>query len=230
MTACRFLVCIAALLASETTLAQPCRPGAAGNIDVSNVSQMTLCLALPTGQTGAHSGAPILFLNTFDGHTIALDSTTGNVLWDVLTTAVDRGETLLAAPLVAGDRVFIGNNGSDFGVRGWMAALDAASGQILWKRYNTGPDSDVGIGEGFASAYLPHDPDAGVASWPSATWQQGGGGLAETPIYDQALGLLIPRRGHWRGTLVRADQSARSIRAWSGGVADCGRAAQARHR
>jgi len=211
MTACRFLVCIAALLASETTLAQPCRPGAAGNIDVSNVSQMTLCLALPTGQTGAHSGAPIfehdrlfivtpfphsvlaldltrsgapvlwrysppsmamasglatrnattngavlssgrLFLNTFDGHTIALDSATGNVLWNVPTTAVDRGETLLAAPMVAGDRVFIGNNGSDFGVRGWMAALDAASGQILWKRFNTGPDSGVGIGEGFAYA------------------------------------------------------------------------------
>jgi lanthanide-dependent methanol dehydrogenase len=255
MTACQFLVCIAALLASKTTLAQPCRLGPAGEINVSNVSQMTLCLALPTGQTGGHGGAPIyehdrlfiltpfphtvlaldltrsgapvlwrysppstamasglatsnittsgaalssgrLFLNTFDGHTIALDSTTGNVLWDVSTTTVGRGETLLAVPLVVGDRVFIGNNGSDFGVRGWMAALDVASGQILWKRFNTGPDSDVGIGEGFASAYLPHEPDAGAASWPSDTWQQGGGGLAETPIYDQALGLLIYATGH----------------------------------
>jgi hypothetical protein len=53
MTACWFVVCIAALLASETTLAQLCRPGAAGDIDVSNVSQM------PTGQTAGHSGAPI---------------------------------------------------------------------------------------------------------------------------------------------------------------------------
>ncbi|HEX3402325.1 MAG TPA: PQQ-binding-like beta-propeller repeat protein [Acetobacteraceae bacterium] len=137
-----------------------------------------------------------LFLNTFDGHTIALDAETGNVLWDVAMADVGRGETLLAAPLLAGGRVFIGNSGSDFGVRGWMAALDAASGRVLWKHYNTGPDADVGIGSGFASPYLPRDPDPGVASWPPDAWQQGGGGLAGAPIHDAAAGLLAYATGH----------------------------------
>jgi lanthanide-dependent methanol dehydrogenase len=147
-----------------------------------------------TGGIATSSGR--LFLNTFDGHTIALDAATGSVLWDVAMTQANRGETLLAAPLVANDRVYIGNSGSDFGARGWMAALDAASGRILWKRYNAGPDADVGIDGSFVAPYLQHASDLGVRSWPPDAWQHGGGGLAGAPVFDAGLGLLIYATGH----------------------------------
>ena len=105
--------------------------------------------------TGIALSADRLFLNTFDGHTIALDAATGDALWDVAIAEVDQGESMLAAPMVAGDRIFIGSNGGDFGVRGWVAALDASSGRVLWRRYNAGPDLDVGIGKEFQVAISP---------------------------------------------------------------------------
>jgi len=138
--------------------------------------------------TGIALTAGRLFLNTFDGHTIALDTATGNVLWDVAMAEIDQGQSLLAAPLVAGDRVFIGSNGGDFGVRGWVAALDAPSGRVLWRRYNAGPDVDVGVGKDFRSQYLPAQADLGVSSWPPDTWQQGGGDLAGTPASNTVPG------------------------------------------
>jgi lanthanide-dependent methanol dehydrogenase len=146
--------------------------------------------------TGIALTAGRLFLNTFDGHTIGLDAATGNVLWDVAMAEIDQGQSLLAAPLVAGDRVFIGSNGGDFGVRGWVAALDASSGRVLWRRYNAGPDVDVGVGKDFRSQYLPAQADLGVSSWPPDAWQQGGGDLAGTPIHDAVRGLLVYATGH----------------------------------
>ena len=43
---------------------------------------------------------------------------------------------------------------------------------------------------------IPAEADLGVSSWPPDAWQQGGGGLAGTPIYDAATGLLIYATGH----------------------------------
>ena len=146
--------------------------------------------------TGIALSAGRLFLNTFDGHTIALDAATGNALWDVAIAEIDQGGSLLAAPMAAGDRVFIGSNGGDFGVRGWVAALDASSGRVLWRRDNAGPDVDVGVGKNFRSQYLPTEADLGVSSWPPDAWQQGGGDFAGTPIHDAGRGLLVYATGH----------------------------------
>ena len=64
----------------------------------------------------------------------------------------------------------MGNAGEDFGVRGWLAALDAATGRTFWKVFNTGPDSEVGIGPRFHPTH-PQDAgsDLGVTSWPPST-------------------------------------------------------------
>jgi PQQ-dependent dehydrogenase (methanol/ethanol family) len=147
--------------------------------------------------SGAVLDGDSLYFNTLDGHTLSLDATAGTVRWNVAVADIDKGETLSRPPLVADGRVYLGNAGDDFGARGWVAALDAASGSVLWKRYSTGPDADVGIGQGF----VPHDEhdedhDLGVASWPPGGWQQSGGGLAGNLLYDPALGLLIHGTGH----------------------------------
>ena len=34
------------------------------------------------------------------------------------------------APLVVKDKVLVGNSGGEFGVRGWLTALDANTGKI----------------------------------------------------------------------------------------------------
>jgi len=138
-----------------------------------------------------------LYLNTLDGHTLALDAASGAVAWQARIADPALGETLAAAPLVAGGRVVLGNAGDRFGARGWIAALDAATGQLLWRRFSTGPDAEVGIGPGFQ----PLDPaDAGgqrgVATWPPSAWQHGGGGVSGPILWDAASDLLFHGTGH----------------------------------
>ncbi|HEX3990865.1 MAG TPA: PQQ-binding-like beta-propeller repeat protein, partial [Acetobacteraceae bacterium] len=138
-----------------------------------------------------------IVLDTLDGHTIALDAATGHIRWEVTVASLANGETLATSPLVAGDRIIIGSAGDDFGARGWVAALDASAGATVWKRFNTGPDDDVGIGAGFNPPY-PRDRihDGGVDTWPPQAWQQGGGGLAGNLAYDPGRGLLLYGTGH----------------------------------
>jgi PQQ-dependent dehydrogenase (methanol/ethanol family) len=150
----------------------------------------------------ATAGGPVLaedrlFINTYDGHTICLDAATGHVLWDVAAADPANGEILSSAPIVAAGRVIVGASGDEFGARGWIEALYAGSGTIAWKRFNTGPDRDVGIGPAFNPPYpRQRGADLGARTWPPGAWQQGGGGLAEEPIYDSELTLLLYGTGH----------------------------------
>ncbi|SHI71035.1 PQQ-dependent dehydrogenase, methanol/ethanol family [Roseomonas rosea] len=138
-----------------------------------------------------------LFLATLDGRLTALEPATGSVLWDSRAADPGAGETLGAAPLVVGDRLFLGNAGDDFGVRGWIGAWEAPTGRPLWRRYTTGPDSDVGIGPDFRPHHhADQGRDLGQASWPPSAWRQGGGGVTGPILWDPTLGLLFHGTGH----------------------------------
>jgi hypothetical protein len=128
---------------------------------------LTCCDATVGGPVAADGQ---VVLNTLDGHTIALDAATGQVLWDVMAATLSSGETLSTSPLIAGDRIIIGSAGDDFGARGWVAGLDPHTGATVWKRFNTGPEDDVGIGAGFNPPY-PRDQrhDGGVAASPATS-------------------------------------------------------------
>jgi glucose dehydrogenase len=71
-----------------------------------------------------------VFFNTLDNHTIALDAKTGKALWRTKLGEIRMGESMTMAPLVVKDKVLVGNSGGEFGVRGWLTALDAATGKI----------------------------------------------------------------------------------------------------
>jgi hypothetical protein len=43
------------------------------------------------------------------------------------------------APLIVKDLVLVGNSGGEFGVRGWLTALDLRSGKQRWRAWSTGP-------------------------------------------------------------------------------------------
>ena len=72
------------------------------------------------------------------------------------------------APLVVKGKVLVGNSGGEFGVRGWLTALDAASGAVVWRAYSTGPDKDVLIGPNFKPFYASdRGTDLGITTWPA---------------------------------------------------------------
>lgn len=128
---------------------------------------------------------------TLDSQAVAVDAATGKELWKVRLGDIDKGETMTMAPLVVDGKVIVGNSGGEMGVRGWIQALDAATGRTVWKAYNTGPDADVLIGERFRPFYDgDKGADLGVTTWPPDAWKQGGGTVWGWLSYDPELHLL----------------------------------------
>src|SRR3982750_4803107 len=94
-----------------------------------------------------------IFYNLLDGHTIAVDAASGNQIWRTKMGDLSRGETITMAPIVVKGKVIVGSSGGEMGVRGWIAALDAASGKEVWRAYNIGPDADIKVGKRFKNFY-----------------------------------------------------------------------------
>jgi PQQ-dependent dehydrogenase (methanol/ethanol family) len=95
------------------------------------------------------------------------------------------------APLVVKDKVLVGNAGSELGVRGWLTALDVATGRTVWRAWSTGPDRDVLIGPEFKPFYADdRGTDLGVKTWPVDGWKHGGGTAWGWISYDPQLDLV----------------------------------------
>jgi PQQ-dependent dehydrogenase (methanol/ethanol family) len=132
-----------------------------------------------------------VFFNTLDNQTIALDAESGRELWRVKLGDIRKGESMTMAPLVVKGKVLVGNSGADMGVRGWLTALDAATGRTLWRAYSTGPDADVLIGAAFKPPYKDDQgKDLGVQTWPPEAWKIGGGAVWGWVSYDPAMDLI----------------------------------------
>jgi glucose dehydrogenase len=141
-----------------------------------------------------------LFYNTLDGITVAVDAQTGKEVWRTKLGNIHVGETITMAPLVVKNKVLVGNSGGEMGVRGWIAALDVDSGKLVWKAYNTGPDSEVLIGSDFKPFYAKdRGKDLGVSTWPPDAWRIGGGNV---------WGWKTNPRGNLRTGRSRAARSA----------------------
>jgi PQQ-dependent dehydrogenase (methanol/ethanol family) len=132
-----------------------------------------------------------IFLTTLDGNVAAVDAETGKEVWKTLVANINIGETLTMSPLVVKDKVLVGNSGGEYGVRGWIKALNASDGTPAWTAYSTGPDKDVLIGPSFRPFYdSDKGADLGVTSWPANAWQQGGGTVWGWISYDPELNLI----------------------------------------
>jgi PQQ-dependent dehydrogenase (methanol/ethanol family)/PQQ-dependent catabolism-associated beta-propeller protein len=135
--------------------------------------------------------------NTLDNHTVAVDAASGRELWKTKLGDIDKGESMTMAPLIVRDRVMVGNSGGEFGVRGWLSALDLATGKLVWRAHATGPDRDVLIGPSFRPFYeSDRGKDLGVRSWPPEKWQQGGGTSWGFVSYDPVLDLIYYGTGN----------------------------------
>ncbi len=123
-----------------------------------------------------------LFMATLDAHVVALDATTGTELWSVEVADIEQGPySFTLAPLAVKDKVIIGTGGGDLGVRGFIAALDAATGEEVW-RFHTIP----GPGEPGHETWEPCPPNPTTYCDPEA-WKHGGGSVWLTGSYDPEL-------------------------------------------
>jgi PQQ-dependent dehydrogenase (methanol/ethanol family) len=157
-----------------------------------------------------------LYLTTLDGQVIALDAGSGKERWRKQLGNINKGETITMAPFVAGGKVLVGNSGGEYGVRGWVIALDAASGEESWRAYNTGPDAEVLIGPQFKPFYAgDRGQDLGVRTWPPDAWKIGGGTAWGWISYDPDLHLVYHGTGNpgpWNPQQRPGDNK------WTGGI------------
>src|SRR3954447_9469729 len=120
------------------------------------------------------------------------------------------------SPLVVRGKVLVGNSGGEFGVRGWLVALDAKTGKEAWKAWSTGPDADCLIGRGFKPFYQQDvGKDLGVKTWPPDHWKIGGGTVWAWISYDPELNLIYYGTGNpgtWNPELRPGDNK------WSCGI------------
>jgi len=132
-----------------------------------------------------------LFLGTLDGRLVSLDRESGEVQWEVVTVDQTKAYSITGAPRVIDGKVIIGNGGAEFGVRGYIAAYDAANGEELWRFY-TVPDGTELSGEGDDS---PEYLQAAAETWntdvlASSDAIGGGGTVWDSMAYDPDLDLL----------------------------------------
>jgi len=86
-----------------------------------------------------------VFVGVLDGRLVALDAGTGKVNWSVATVDPQLPYTITGAPRVIDGRVMIGNGGAEFGVRGFLGAYAAQTGELLWRFYTVPGNPALGF-------------------------------------------------------------------------------------
>jgi alcohol dehydrogenase (cytochrome c)/quinohemoprotein ethanol dehydrogenase len=129
-----------------------------------------------------------VFVGTIDGRLIALDSATGNKLWDVVTVDQTKPYTITGAPRVIKGKVLIGNGGAELGVRGYITAYDPDTGKQVWRFYTVPGNPKEGPDKAPSDAAFAK---VAGSTWFGEYWKMGGGGTVwDSMAYDPGLDLL----------------------------------------
>jgi quinohemoprotein ethanol dehydrogenase len=133
-----------------------------------------------------------VFVAAYDGRLIALDAATGQPVWEK-DTIVDRSKsyTITGAPRVFKGKVIIGNGGAEYGVRGYVSAYDANTGEQKWRWFTVPGDPSKPFEDAsMAKAAKTWDPSGKY-------WEAGGGGTAwDTLAFDPELNLMYVGTGN----------------------------------
>lgn len=126
-----------------------------------------------------------VYFGSFDGRLIALDAATGETVWQV-DTLIDRDRfyTITGAPRVANGKVFIGNGGAEFGVRGYVTAYDAQTGEQVWRFFTVPGDP--------SKPFENPELEMAVKTWSGGKWWEygGGGTVWNSIVYDPEFNHL----------------------------------------
>jgi alcohol dehydrogenase (cytochrome c) len=137
---------------------------------------------------GVALGEGLVFMGQLDGSLIALDQKSGELMWKTQIEDWRNGYTITAAPLYFDGMVYTGVSGGERGIRGRLTALDARTGQVLWRFYTIPGPGDVG-GDSWPAPTDP-DPDKAVVA------MHGGAGIWNTPTVDPDLGMIYFSTGN----------------------------------
>ena len=130
-----------------------------------------------------------VYVGTLDGRLVALDAATGHEHFDVMTVDPRKPYTITMAPRVVKGKVIVGNGGAEFGVRGYVSAYDAETGELAWRFYTVPGDPS----QPFEHPELAE----AVKTWTGTWWTMGGGGTVWDSIaYDPELDLLYVGTGN----------------------------------
>ncbi len=115
-----------------------------------------------------------LFMATIDAKLIAINATTGRPVWSKQIADPSVGYAMTLAPLVIKDKVIIGVAGGEYGVRGFIAAYEADTGEEAWRFYT-----------------IPGPGEPGHETWEGGgdAWMHGGASVWLTGSYDPDLNL-----------------------------------------
>jgi quinohemoprotein ethanol dehydrogenase len=131
-----------------------------------------------------------VYVGVLDGRLIALDAKTGIPIWEKVTVDQTKPYTITMAPRVIKGKVIIGNGGAELGVRGYVSAYDAESGELVWRFYT-----------------VPGDPskpqenpalDKALPTWTGDTFYKigGGGTVWDAIAFDPELDLMYVGTGN----------------------------------
>jgi alcohol dehydrogenase (cytochrome c) len=121
----------------------------------------------------------LVIANLPDGRVIAINRDSGEIVWDKQIAKPNEfggKERFRSAPIAAEGKIIVANGSGDAGTRGWLAGLDAKTGNELWRWY-----------------VVPKPGDPGSETWKDKNnaWKTGGGGLWQTGSYDPVNKLTI---------------------------------------
>jgi alcohol dehydrogenase (cytochrome c) len=127
-----------------------------------------------------------LFMATLDAKLVALDAKSGRLLWQTEMADYKTGYAGTVAPLVAKDKVIVGIAGGEYGIRGFIDAYSAATGERLWRFYT-----------------IPGPGEPNFGTWAGDSWKSGGAPAWVTGAYDPELNLTYWGTGNpgpdWNG-------------------------------
>lgn len=148
---------------------------------------------LPADMLGSHPtnrGVAVLddkvYFVSRESVLVALDAKNGTELWTSTMADYREGYYSNLAPLVADGKVMVGSSGGEYGIRGYVAAFDAETGEEVWRTH-----------------VVPEPGEPGSETWPDDdSWQTGGGSTWITGHYDPENGLVYwgtGNAGPWMG-------------------------------
>lgn len=147
----------------------------------------SLCCGPVNRGVAYHEGK--VFVGTLDSRLVALDADTGRQVWSTQVASKADDYSITSAPRVIKGKVITGTSGSEFGVRGFVAAYDVDTGKEAWRFWTVPGDPS-----------LPFENEAmrkAAETWTGAWWKYGGGGTPwDGMAYDPDLDLLYIGTGN----------------------------------
>ena len=131
-----------------------------------------------------------VYVGVIDGRLEALDAATGEKVWSTVTVDQSKPYTITGAPRVVKGNILIGNGGAELGVRGYVSAYSAATGDLVWRFYTVPNPNKQPDGAVSDSALA----DIGNLTWgDEGAWTTDGGGgtVWDSIVYDDVNDSII---------------------------------------